>query len=221
MRVPDGSPILEEIRMLRRVRTAILLAISLGLLSLSPSRASAQAPFEIELGATFSYVRGNAPPGVCGCFSMYGGGGWLGYNIISSLAVVGEVSSARTSKIGGNPAGLTLTSFVLGPQYSWHHANRTVPFAELLMGGAHASGALTSGTTGLTGSENALAMTFGGGVDIQLKSRVTLRALQVDYFLAGFANGSKNNQNNVRIGASIVFNLWQKHRLAPVAPINW
>jgi len=102
------------------------------------------------------------------------------------------------------PGRLTLTSFVLGPQYSWHHANRTVPFAELLMGGAHASGALTSGTTGLTGSENALAMTFGGGVDIQLKSRVTLRALQVDYFLTGFANGSKNNQNNVRIGAGIV-----------------
>jgi outer membrane immunogenic protein len=207
--------------MLSRVRTAILLAISLGLLWLSPSRASAQAPFEIEAGATFSYVRGNAPPGVCGCFSMYGGGGWLGYNIVSSLAVVGEVSSARTSKIGGNPAGLTLTSFVLGPQYSWHHANRIVPFAQLLLGGSHTSGGLTSGTTGLTGSENAIATMFGGGVDIQLKSRVTLRALQVDYYLTGFANGSRNNQNSIRIGAGIVFNLWQKHRLAPVAPISW
>jgi opacity protein-like surface antigen len=154
-------------------------------------------------------------------FSMYGGGGWLGYNVISSLAVVGDVSSERTSKIGGNLAGLTLTSFILGPRYSWHHANRIVPFAQLLMGGAHTSGALTSGTTGLTGSENAFAMALGGGVDVLLRSRVTLRALQVDYYLTGFANGAKNNQNSIRIGAGIVFNLWQRHRLAPVAPIRW
>jgi opacity protein-like surface antigen len=152
---------------------------------------------------------------------MYGGGGWLGYNVNSSLAVVGDVSGERTSKIGGNPAGLTLTSFILGPRYSWHHANRIVPFAQLLMGGAHTSGALTSGTTGLTGSENAFAMTLGGGVDVLLRSRVTLRALQVDYYLTGFANGAKNNQNSIRIGAGIVFNLWQRHRLVPVAPISW
>jgi outer membrane immunogenic protein len=207
--------------MSKRVRTAILLAISLGSLSLSACRASAQTPSEIELGANFSYMRGNAPPGVCGCFSMYGGGGWLGYNVTSSLAVVGEVSSERTSRIGGNPAGLTLTSFILGPRYSWHHANRIVPFAQLLMGGAHTSGGLTSGATGLTGSENAFAMTFGGGVDVLLRSRVTLRVLQVDYYLTGFANGSKNNQNSTRIGAGMVFNLWHKHRLAPVAPISW
>jgi hypothetical protein len=152
---------------------------------------------------------------------MYGGGGWLGYNVISSLSVVGDLSSERTSMIGGNPAGLTLTSFLLGPRYAWHHANRLVPFGQFLLGGAHNSGGLTSGTTGLTGSGNAFAMTFGGGVDVLLRSRVTLRALQVDYFLTGFANGSKNNQNSIRIGTGIVFNLWPKNRLAPAAPISW
>jgi len=207
--------------MLRPIRAAILLATSLGLLWLSLSRASAQTPSEIELGANFSYVRANAPPGVCGCFSMYGGGGWLGHNVTSNLAAVGEVSSERASKVGGNLAGLTLTSFIVGPRYSWHHANRVVPFAQLLVGGAHTSGGLTSGTSGLTGSENAFAMTLGGGVDVLLRSRVTLRAVQVDYDLTGFANGEKNNQNSIRVGTGIVFNLWQKHRLAPVAPISW
>jgi hypothetical protein len=64
-------------------------------------------------------------------------------------------------------------------------------------------------------------MTLGGGVDVLLRSRVTLRAVQVDYDLTGFANGEKNNQNSIRVGTGIVFNLWQKHRLAPVAPISW
>jgi outer membrane immunogenic protein len=206
--------------MSRPVHATLLLATSLGLLWVSLSTASAQTP-AMEVGANFSYVRGNAPPGVCGCFSMYGGSGWSAYNVFSSLALVGEVSSQHASTIGGNPAGLTLTTFVAGPRYSWHHANRLVPFGQLLLGGAHAGGGLTSGAAGLTGSENSFAMTLGSGVDVLLRSRVTLRALQVDYYLTGLANGSKNNQNSVRIGAGIVFNLWQKHRLAPAAPISW
>ncbi|MFZ0419024.1 MAG: outer membrane beta-barrel protein [Candidatus Sulfotelmatobacter sp.] len=207
--------------MLRSIHAAILLATLIGLFSLSPSKASAQTIDQMEIGANYGYVRGNAPPGVCGCFSMDGGSGWLGYNFGSSFTVVGEISSEHASTIAGNPAGLTLTAFMLGPRYSWHHANRIMPFGQLLVGAAHASGGVTSGTAGLVGSENAFATTLGGGVDVQLTSRVALRALQVDYYLTGFANGSNNNQNNLRIGAGIVFSLWRKKTLAAIAPLSW
>lgn len=201
------------------ILASIRLLAGLGFFWFSAAAASAQAPALLELGTNFSYIRANAPPGVCGCFAMYGGGGWLGYNVSSRWALVGEVNSAHASAIGGNPAGLTLTSFVFGPRYAWHRA-RIVPFGQLLGGGSHASGAWTGGAAGLTGSKNAFAMTLGGGVDWELNSRVTWRTLQADYYLTGYENGARNNQNNFRLGAGIVINLFPRHR-DPIAPISW
>ncbi len=186
-------------------RAAILLAVCFGLLALSTPKTSAQTFERMELGANYSYVRTNAPPGGCGCFSMNGGSGWFGYNFDRSLALVGEVGSERASNIDGTTAGLTLTSFLVGPRYSWHRGNRVVPFGQLLLGGAHASGDLTPAASGLAGSENAFAMTAGGGVDVKLASHLALRAVQVDYYLTRFDNGVNNQQNNFRISAGIVF----------------
>jgi hypothetical protein len=120
---------------------------------------------------------------------MNGGSGWFGYNFDRRLALVGEVGSELASNIDGTSAGLTLTSFLTGPRYSWHHTNRVVPFGQLLLGGAHASGALTPGVSGLAGSGNAFAMTAGGGVDVPLATHVALRAFQLDYYLTRFTNG--------------------------------
>ena len=136
---------------------------------------------------------------------MNGGSGWFGYNFERSLALVGEAGSERASNIDGTPADLTLTSFLGGPRYSLHRSNRIVPFAQLLLGGAHATGALTPGASGAAGSANSFAMTAGGGVEVKLASHVALRVFQADYYLARFDNGVNNQQNNFQISAGIVF----------------
>jgi outer membrane immunogenic protein len=192
--------------MQKLVGAAILLAASFGLL-LSPSRASAQSFDRMELSANYNFVNTNAPPGDCGCFSMNGGAGWFGYNLGHRLALVGEVGSQYASNINSTNADLTLTSFLLGPRRTWHCGHRIAPFGQVLLGGAHASGALTPGSTGLPGSENAFAMTAGGGVDAKLTRHLALRVLQADYYLTRFENGDNDHQNNLRISAGIVFRL--------------
>jgi outer membrane immunogenic protein len=192
-----------EMRMPKNIRIALLLIAFSGWLVSAPE-ASAQSAGNLEIGANYIYTRTNAPPGGCGCFSLNGGTGWAGYNFMSNLALVGEVSGSYASNIEGTTSSLTLTSFLGGLRYSRHH-NRLAPFGQVLLGGAHASGELTPNSSGLTGSENGFAMTAGGGLDVTLSHHFSLRAVQADYFLTRFNNSANDQQNNFRIGAGIVF----------------
>jgi outer membrane immunogenic protein len=184
-------------------RIVLLLIASSGWLASAPG-ASAQSAGNLEIGANYIYTRTNAPPGGCGCFSLNGGAGWIGFNFRRNLALIGEVSGSHASNIEGTTAGLTLTSFLGGLRYSRHH-NRLAPFGQVLLGGAHASGELTPNSSGLAGSENGFAMTAGGGLDVALSHHFSLRAVQADYFLTRFTNSANDQQNNFRIGAGIVF----------------
>jgi peptidoglycan-associated lipoprotein len=187
----------------KNFRIALLLIAFSGWLVSSPE-ALAESAGNLEIGANYIYTRTNAPPGGCGCFSLNGGAGWVGYNFRGNLALIGEVSGSHASDIEGTTASLTLSSFLGGLRYSRHH-NRLAPFGQVLLGGAHASGELTPGSSGLAGSGNGFAMTAGGGLDVKLSHHFSLRVVQADYFLTRFNNSANDLQNNFRIGAGIVF----------------
>lgn len=193
-----------EMRM-RTLFTTLLLAACFSLLVSDSPNAMAQNPGRMEAGASYSFVNTNAPPGGCGCFSMNGGTGWSGYGIGRGLAVVGEIGSQYAGNINHTSADLTLTSFLFGPRLTWHRSHRFAPFGQLLLGGAHASGALTPTPTGFASSANAFAMATGGGVDIALTRHVVVRLVQVDYYLTRFDNGTNDHQNNIRVGEGVVF----------------
>ena len=74
----------------------------------------------------------------------------------------------------------------------------------MLLGGAHASGNMAPGSSGLPGSANAFAMTAGGGLDIRLTRRIALRAFEADYYLTHFDNDVSDKQNNLRIAAGVI-----------------
>jgi outer membrane immunogenic protein len=205
MKIRGVQSVPGEVRMSKLFRAAILFATALGLLLLNASKIFAQTFERLEAGANYNYVGSNAPPGACGCFSANGGSAWFGYNFNRNLAVVGELSSGHASNIDGTTAGLTLTSYLAGPRYSWHRRDFIVPFGQFLLGGAHASGALTPEASGLAGSENAFALMAGGGIDIEVARRVAFRAFQLDYYLTRFDNGVNHHQNNFRMSIGIVF----------------
>jgi outer membrane immunogenic protein len=187
------------------MRRAILLSLLLHLLWLNASKASAQTLERLEAGGNYNYVRANAPPGGCGCFSMNGGAGWFAYNFTPGLAGVGEVGSAHGSNIDGTTGSLTVTSYLFGPRLSWHRRHGITPFSQILLGATHASGYLTPRSSGLAGSANSFAMAAGGGLDISLSRSWIFRALQADYYLTRFDNAVNNHQNNLRIGSGIIF----------------
>ncbi len=122
---------------------------------------------------------------------------------MSLLEAGGNYNYLRTL---GSGAGLTLTSYQAGPRYRFPQVRRFVPFAQVLLGGSHASGSYASDT----GLSNAFAATMGGGIDVELTSRVAVRAFEADYAFLHFPNGVNDHQNNLRISVGIAFKLGKR-----------
>jgi outer membrane immunogenic protein len=185
---------------LKLILTLTPLVMAFGFCTLASLPAAAQS---VDAGVNYNYVHTNAPPGGCGCFPLNGGSAWLGLNLPHSFSLVGEIASQRGR--GSNPVGdLTLASFMAGPRYSIRRGSHLVPFAQVLLGAAHASGSFAPGSADITGSSNAFAMAAGGGLDVNISEHFTLRAIQGDYYLTHFDNGVNNRQNNLRLGFGLV-----------------
>ena len=191
-------------RSFRIALVAALAAFSTGLFAQNGPRA--------ELGLTYNYVRTNAPPDGCGCFSTNGGSLSLAWRLRPRISLVGDVGVTRASDIGSGNHDLTLTTFLFGPRFHFPEKRSGTepsryalkPFAQVLLGGAHASGALSGAASG---SSNGFAFAAGGGLDLSLNRRIALRLLQTDYLLTRIPNGVNDNQNNLRVASGVVIRL--------------
>jgi outer membrane immunogenic protein len=166
--------------------------------------AASQSNSRLEVGANYNYARTNAAPGNCGCIGLQGGNGWVSVNLLRSLDAVGEVGSEYTSNITPFAANLTVTSYMGGVRYKREVRSHFSPFAQVVVGGAHASGSMAPGNSGIPGSSNAFAMAAGGGIDLEFSRIFGLRLFQADYYYTRFPNGVNDHQNNLRIGAGVV-----------------
>jgi peptidoglycan-associated lipoprotein len=174
--------------------------------------AAAQQPAAVSPEATrfdfsggFSLMRSNAPPGTCGCFSLYGANGSAAFNFNSWIGAVADVGYVRASSITSADRSLSITSFLFGPRFSLRTRRRFTPYAQVLFGEGRGSGTLLSGTTTPV-TDNAFALALGGGVDYALTRRFSVRA-QVAYLQTRFPNGKNNRENNLQITGGIVYHL--------------
>jgi hypothetical protein len=79
------------------------------------------------------------------------------------------------------------------------------PFGQVLLGIAHSSGTLVQGSNpGAANAGAAFAANLGGGLDLRVTPRFSVRLVEADYLLTTFDNGSNNHQNNLRISAGVV-----------------
>jgi len=181
----------------------VLLAL---LAAAPPVKAQDQAP-KLEVHGGYYYARFNINANVPGIapFSTYngnGGGGQLEYNANRWLGVVGDLSGFyATSSGSGAFAGAAFT-YLLGPRVNLRQGKVT-PFAQALFGGVWT----TDGIAKSTGPENNFAMTAGGGVDIKVSRHVSVRPIQAEYFMTKIPDGLHNRQDNLRLGAGVVFRL--------------
>lgn len=189
-----------------RFKGALYVAATVTILS---GAASAQASPEVrarpEIAASFDYVRSNAPVGGCGCFGIYGGSATFAFPLHDTpLALVADAASGVSTSIGPGGYSLILSRFTAGLRYTpYLTASRLRPFAQVTGGVAHASQSLVASATA-SNAPAALALDLGGGVDLDLNRRFSVRLAQVSYLLTTFDNGSNNLQNNLRLGAGFV-----------------
>jgi hypothetical protein len=174
--------------------TRLLLSALAFLLLQFPSHAQETPKADVAVGYSFLWI------GKGFTFFMNGGSGSVALNVNNWLGVVGDFGAYHASP----GVSLTAETYTFGPRFSYRKWDRLVPFAQVLVGGQHASAV----TTGFTDASNAFAFGAGGGADIGLDSGggFALRP-QLEYF--GFhANG--NTTGTVRFSAGIVFRIGRK-----------
>jgi outer membrane immunogenic protein len=187
------------------MRTILILA---ALLFAGASTAMAQEGISGDAAVTYQWVHTNAGPGECGCFGVSGGGVSGSWNVRGPWAVVADFSSQTATGAPTVGSSLTLTSGLGGARFelprlrrNWiHGAHRVQPFAQILVGVSHAGG----GAAGLGDGTNRFAARAGGGLDVPVSRRFSVRG-QIDYFATTFANATNDHQNNLLIGAGLVY----------------
>jgi len=164
-----------------------------------------QAPPELAL--TYSYLRSNVPADGCGCFSLNGGSATLTLPVRSSaFAIAGEVTSTTVSGISANRYDLAIIAYSAGVRYSLPMRSALWrPFGQVLVGIAHSGGSLIHAHLGgsIYGA-NAFAGSIGGGLDLRIRHRLSVRLIQAEYLATTFNNNSNNHQNILKIDTGIV-----------------
>ena len=180
-----------------------LLVSLLAVLFFSAVSAYAQesAP-KFDVFAGYSYVQAN--PGVTGfdSFHLNGGSANVAYNWKSWLSGAADFGGYTNGNILSSGNSGNFETYLFGPRVSYRHYRRYTPFGQVLFGTAHANAA----AFGTAGTQNAFAMTAGGGLDVKVLDHVAIRPFQAEYLMTRFNEGTlgKRTQNNVRISTGFV-----------------
>jgi len=166
-------------------------------LLMAPLSAAAQNIPEVELFGGYSHLVGNLSNS---SFNLNGFNGSVEQNFNRWFG--GKLDVAATF---GTEAGSKVNSqnIAYGPVFSFRKDPKVRPFVEGLLGAVRGS----SEYLGISQPEWRFGMLGGGGVDVKLNERVSLRVIEVDYLLTHFSSA---RQDNVRISAGFVFRFGQK-----------
>ena len=173
--------------------------------------ASDEAPGRLtpkwEIGGMYNYM--NIHPGSpFEHFGSQGGSGSLTYNVSKWVGLTGELGGLHYDRsvfpLTGSNASVKggLTTYLFGPRLNLRRFDHFVPFAEFLLGGAHAGEQFTG-----TGGQSAFALAAGGGVDVVITKYLAWRFAQLDYLMTNFSGtavGGNARQDNFRVGTGIV-----------------
>lgn len=170
--------------------------------------AAAASAQQVEVSASYLYQGSNHVPGASDWFNVNGGradasfGGWR------HTGLAAEFSGVHSSNMAPG-TGLTMFTYMAGPR-------RTLPvgplekhkvsvFAQVLVGGVHASEGLFPKSGSFASSADAFALSAGGGVEARLTRQLSLRLVQADYLYTRLPNLNSNYESNLRLGAGVAY----------------
>jgi hypothetical protein len=174
------------------MRSSILCLFYLALMT--PFAAQAQDRGEISVFGGFS--------GFSDLFdTMYGWNASIAGNMTKHLALAGDFSgyyNGDSSGWFGNEAS-HYYSFLFGPRYIHNIGKRWTLFAQVLLGPYRET--LNSDGYSGSNSRNMMALAFGGGLDIRVTNRFSVRALQFDLVEANKNDSWRCQGGRVSVGA--------------------
>ena len=142
-------------------------------------------------------------------FWSQGGSLEFGVNAFRGFGIAAEIAGVHTSSIGSTGTPLSLVTETFGPRYRWHDGHRLSAYGEGLFGEADAFRGLFPSVFGAQSDANSLAVRVGGGIDLRLGHHLTTRAIDAGWMRTQLPNSGSNTQNNLLLGAGLVFRVGQ------------
>jgi len=174
------------------------LYLLIGVLLFSSVPVLAQDWSRVDVFGGYSYLRLDASGEHA---NLNGWNGQIAVNPTSWFGIVADGSGFYgTPTIAGGPVNIHLHSYLIGPRLSYH--GRVTPYVQALFGQSflHIS---VPGTT-FTFDDSAFGMTVGGGVDVKVHDRVSIRLAQVEWLRTQL---SSDTQNHMRVSTGIVIHI--------------
>ncbi len=152
---------------------------------------------------------------------LNGGSTTVAFNLNRYLGLVADFggygdTQLRLTGAEGAPPRVAAASgaaytYLSGPRFSYRKYNRITPFAQVLFGGIHATEVTLFGCTGSLctplPTQNSFAIAAGGGFDIGVFRRVSIRAIQAEYIMTRFGELTPKmsiTQNDLRLSSGLV-----------------
>jgi opacity protein-like surface antigen len=184
----------------------------LAMLLALPVLASAQELPRTEIFGGYSYMRldqdGQTDQDLNGFNTSFT------YNFNSFLGATAEFSAFfGTTQMATTTGMLTTVDqdnyfYLFGPKFTFRGNERFTPFAHVLLGAVTQDVGQVAGSTMSTANNTQFAMALGGGLDVSVTERISLRAIQADYVLTRLV--ANTNQNNIRASAGFVLKLGEQ-----------
>jgi len=175
---------------------------------------AAISPAHAQLALGYTFLDSNAPPGGCGCFNLNGGNATFAMPVKPGMFdLVGDITVTHAGGITSSGYTLTLSTFTVGGRYLHSLGHSPLQgYAQALLGVVHSSGTLIPAPSpGVTSNAGAtLAANLGGGVDLHINRRFSVRLAEVDYMVTTFDNSVNNRQNHLRVSSGIVVRFGKK-----------
>jgi opacity protein-like surface antigen len=172
--------------------------ITLALLVFSCVGFSQDAP-RAEVFGGYQYFRASTGTSGLGSLNLNGWNASFSGYFNHYLGVTGDFSGAYgTPTFLGIGVKTKIYTYMFGPVVRFTNDSKFTPFAHALFGGGHINGEVL----GISASDSGFTWAAGGGLDVNLNSKVAVRVAQADFLQTKFGSDS---QNNFRYSAGVVF----------------
>jgi hypothetical protein len=157
-----------------------------------------------DIALTYNAAQANIVPG--NNFSLQGGSLQIHALFWHSLGIVADVAGLHSANMHGTGVGLDLVSATFGARYTFSPSRRGYAvFGQVLGGEAFGMNSVFPTPTAVNQDASSLALQIGGGINLLTRHRVAVRAFETNWLRTQMPNATTNVQNNLRIGAGLIF----------------
>jgi hypothetical protein len=187
---------------MKSLAASLLIVLGLGTVTAHAQATPAASGLTVDVAGTFTVIRANQGPNVCGCFFMNGGSGEFSVKNSRNISWVTNAGYTSQNNINNIDRNLAVLTVMEGVRYSRDHGGRFIPFGEAFVGISH-----TYSNYRIDESTTRAGAMAGGGVDFRLSDHFAARLPQIDYLFTSTPNGQNNFQNQLRMSAGVVFHV--------------